>query len=265
MQLLGALLGVAFAAAVPAGTLLALRADPVSVVALLAGSAALNALWPLGGGMVVDGAFRTRWWRWEWTFDAHRTRREALLGPGTLAAATLGGFVVLVPPLALGWWLTAPSGLSGELSAVGTLVALVLVGWLRHRPELPYAQWLHEAGEGLVPAMDWAARVRSMEERTGADGALGSVGGIGAGTVGLHEHLDALELLERLEEAGVPGAADLRSRGLGFLQTRREAAGFPVYPGAAPRERVTARAEAALARASAPPSSPPRGSRTSAP
>ena len=35
--------------------------DPLWTIGLMPWSAALNSLWPLGGGMVVDHTFRVRW------------------------------------------------------------------------------------------------------------------------------------------------------------------------------------------------------------
>jgi len=223
--------------------------DAVSSSALLAASATLNSGWPLGGGMAFAGCYRTRLGRWEWTFDAGRSRGERFLGPFTLAGVTLGGFVAGLPVLAIAWNSVEPSGLVRELSAIGTLLLLMTVGWIRHRPELPLARWRRELGQTLLPdPAVWSPRLRSLARLAKSDGAIGHTGGIGAATVGLHEHVEAVEILESLARAGFDGAAELHARALGHLLARREHGGFPPYPGGCTSPILSERAEGLLRR-----------------
>lgn len=224
-------------------------ADAVGIVALLAASAALNSIRPLGGGMAVDGAYATRFGPRDFVFDARRSTRERFLGPFTMTLSSFGCFFLALPALGLAWRLAQPSGLASELSAVGALLALVVVGFATHQRELPLWKWREELESGKVPdAEGWKQRVEAIARIARPDGSLGHVGGVGAATAGLHEHLDALEILEKAAQGGVAGAGELLERGLRHLESRRVAGGFPVYPGTEPREPYTARAGRLLAR-----------------
>ncbi|MGC4117240.1 MAG: hypothetical protein QM765_22310 [Myxococcales bacterium] len=244
------LLGLGLPIAVAWGSLGPLAgADAVGIAAMLAASAALNSFWPLGGGMSAEDAYATRFLTRDYVFDARRSARERFLGPFTMTLSAFGCFFLALPPLGLGWRLAQPSGLERELSAVAALLALVVVGLVRHKRELPLWKWREELEAGREPdASGWKKRVEAIARIARPDGSLGHVGGIGAATVGLHEHLDALEILERAAKAGVAGAGELLEKGKQHLESRRVAGGFPVYPGSAPRAELTERAELLLRR-----------------
>jgi hypothetical protein len=238
MEVLAAVLGLAVPIALAATLLRAAGAGPIGSIGLVAASAALNSIWPLGGGMVVDGAYRTRFAHWEWTHDAQRSRRERFLGPFGLSAITLGGFLLPLPLLVLGFWIAGPFGeVAVERGAVGALAALVIAGFARYRPEVALGKL-----KGDPKALSRLARVAH------ADGSIGNVGGIGARTVGLHEHLDAIEVLQAAVAANAPGAKEQLAKALAYLRARREGDGFPAYPGARPRADITERAQAMLDR-----------------
>ncbi len=222
-------------------------ADAIGVVALLAASAAWNSCWPVGGGMAVDGAYATRFGPRDYVFDARRSARERFLGPFTMTLSSFGCFFLALPVLGLAWRLAQPSGLARELGAVGALLALVVVGLVRHKAEVPLWKWREELEAGRLPdAAGWGKRLEAIARITRSDGAMGHVGGVGAATVGLHEHLDALEILAGAADNGVPGASELLERGLKHLESRRVAGGFAVYPGSEPRPAFTERAERLL-------------------
>jgi hypothetical protein len=224
-------------------------ADAVGIVALLAASAALNSFWPLGGGMAVDGAFASRFGPRDYVFDARRSVRERFLGPFTMTLSSFGCFFLGLAPLGLAWRLAQPSGLARELFAVGALLVLVVVGLARHKSEAPLWRWREELEAGVLPdAAGWKKRLEALARIARLDGSLGHVGGVGAATVGLHEHLDALEILQQAAQGGVAGASELLEKGLKHLESRRVAGGFPVYPGCEPRTAFTERAERLLRR-----------------
>ena len=248
MEALAAIFGLVVPLAAAIVTLRAFGADPIASLGLVAASAALNSFWPVGGGMAVDGSYRTRFVRWEWTCDARRSARERFLGPFGMAAVAFGGFLVGLPAVMLGYWLAGPwSAVGSERLTIGALAALVVVGLARHRPEVPLARFNAEPAS----PQEWAKRVAAMRRVLHADGSIGNTGGIGASTVGLHEHLDAVEALRKATQAGIAGAAELLAPALAHLQARREGTGFPVYPGALPRAEFTQRAESLLARSEA--------------
>jgi hypothetical protein len=219
----------------------------IATVGLFAASAAINSLWPAGGGMGVDDTWRVRFFKKEWTFDSQRSARERLLGPLTIGAATVGGFVLALPVMLAILVALAPlSALAEERFAIAALLSMLGVAMARHRPEVPLERWRNEIESGSVDASLWAGRVRRLARLVTREGAVGNVGGIGACTVGLHEHLDALAILERAAKANVEGAGELLERALAHLESRREAGGFPIYPGALPRKAFTERAKNAL-------------------
>jgi hypothetical protein len=218
----------------------------IAAVGLFAAAAALNSVWPVGGGMGVDDTWRVRLFWKEWTFDSQRSRRERILGPLTIGLATVGGFVLALPVLLAIAVASAPwPAVTEERFAIGALLSMLGVAMARHRPEVPLEAWRKECESGAVDASLWAARVRRLARAATREGAIGNVGGIGAYTVGLHEHLDALAILERAAQAGVEGARELHERALAHLESRREGEGFPIYPGGLPRADFTQRAKAA--------------------
>jgi len=221
----------------------------IATVGLFAASAALNSIWPVGGGMGVDDTWRVRFFRKEWTFDSQRSARERILGPLTIGLATVGGFMLALPVLVAMMVASAPwPAVTEERFAIGALLSMLGVALARHRPEAPLEAWRRQIESGVVDASLWAGRVRRLARLATREGAIGNVGGIGAYTVGLHEHLDALSILARAAQAGVEGARELHERALRYLESRREGDGFPIYPGALPRKEFTERANVAARR-----------------
>ncbi len=229
-----------------------LAGGPVAIVAVVSFSSAINAIWPVGGGMAVDGTYRVRLGTLERTFDAQRSRGESLVGPLLLAAVTVGGFFLFVPPVVLIWRsFGSIRPAYEELLAIAGLVSMVVIGLARNARELPLRRW-REAIEAVSTStsMDrqaWADRVRRIAAIARPDGGIGHVGGIGARTVGLHEVLDAERILRGCVSVGISEAAPLRERCLRYLRTQQIPGGFPVYPGGMPRPGITTRATAALA------------------
>jgi hypothetical protein len=219
-------------------------------------SAALNALWPLGGGMVVQGTSRVRWWRWERTFDADRSLRESAAAAFALAAVTVGGFFAFAPlcaPLVVRLAPWVPGREDGLVLAA--LLPLLAVALLRRRREWPLRSWRREAEERRGPAdpAQLAPRVAAIASLKRRDLTFGHVGGIGAMTAGLHESLDAERILRAACELGIEGAEALHRSSLeGIARRALAAGGFPVYPGADGRLELTARAVEALGDALSP-------------
>lgn len=213
-------------------------------------AALLNTPSPVGGGMIVQGVLRVRFGPWEATFDADRSRSEALRGYFLLSAVTLGGFFLAAPLVAALLRALGPFriGLDEMLVLVVTVV-LVAVSLRLHRPEVSLAS-LRRGLERDGPQMTPEALARVVEVLSGlarASGAVGHVGGIGARTVGLHEHLEAETLLRAAAERGIPDAASLHARCLAHLLSRAEpGGGFSVYPSGLPRVEHTVRALEAL-------------------
>jgi hypothetical protein len=244
--LLGALLPVFLACA--AG--LAILDDPVWVVALLPLSAALNSVSPIGGGMLVSRCYRIRVLAAGFTVDGQRGALAACLGPFCLAFATVGGFFAALPLLAASVrLLDLPAHASPKAVALaGALVALVVAG-LTHRREAPLPTWRLLLLAGGVPDEVLARWVQRLAKLAAPDGSIGHVGGIGSDVAGLHEHLDAEQVLREAERRGIAGAAPLRAKALAALAKRElPGGGFPVYPGGLPREDLTRRAKEALGR-----------------
>jgi hypothetical protein len=227
-----------------------LAGGPVAAVAVVCFSAALNAIWPLGGGMVVDGASRVRFGISERTFDSHRNSREAFIGTLLLAAVTVGGFFAYVPIVTVAWRALEPIRPPyGEALALVAVLSAVVVGVARNPRELPLYRWRREAeAASPTPHVDeWRERVRRMARIARPDGSIGHVGGIGARTAGLHEVLDAERVLRKCAEMGIEEAARLREGCLSYLRSQGSSAnGFPVYPGGLPRPETTQRALEAL-------------------
>ena len=151
-MLLGAVLPLA--GAVWLGGLLVGR-GPVAGVGLLAFSAALNALRPLGGGNGAAGTLRLRLGRREWTVDADRESWRGRLGAVGMAALVTGGFVAAVPLLALVWRLLPARPGVDELVALAGVGVLVLAGWRTHRPELPLGGWVARLEEPMPRSLSW--------------------------------------------------------------------------------------------------------------
>jgi hypothetical protein len=243
---LGALLPVVIAC----WAAFAILHDPLWVVALLPLAAALNSVQPIGGGMLVAQSYRIRLFSSGLTVDGRRSALSASLGPFLLAAATVGGFFVAVPILAVAArLLDVPAHASPRAVALaGALVALVVAG-LTHRRESPLPSWRLLLLAGGVPDDALGRWVRRLEGLARPDGSIGHVGGVGSDVVGLHEHLDAEQVLREAERRGISGAAALRSRALAALVARElPGGGFPVYPGGLPRDELTRRANEALGR-----------------
>jgi hypothetical protein len=202
---------------------------------------AVNNLWPLGGGMVWQGQFRIRLLRREWTVDAEASSAKRIWAVFALSAVTALPFGATAPLWLLLWKFVGSALVSGRVLMWSGLVLLGVAAIARHRSELPVWRWLEEV-EQTTPAV--------LQERMGlllrtqqADGAVGSVGGIGAFTVGLHEHLNALEWLAAAKRRGVESPNDSFERGLQFLRSRALASGgFTVYPGGTGRLEMTNRA-----------------------
>ena len=228
----------------------ALTGGPVRTMLALLVAALVNAPAPMGGGMVVQGVLRVRWGPWETTFDADRSRGEALRGYFLLSAVTTGGFFLAAPAVAavLRVWGPLRPGLDELLVLVATVLLVAVSLWL-HRPEVSLVS-LRRGLERDAPRMTSEALARGVEVVSGlmrASGAVGHVGGIGARTVGLHEHLEAEALLRIAAEHGTPGAAELHARCLTHLRSRSEpGGGFCVYPSGLPRVESTVRALEAL-------------------
>jgi hypothetical protein len=221
--------------------------DPVALVGLLAWSGALSSIWPLGGGMLALGTYRSRVIRWEWTHDVDRSAGEAFLAGLTLGGVTAVGFLVYLPLLGE-IWLSFGTSLSTTALAWGAIAAMIVVTALRYRRESPLYLWSEriESGES-VPREELERWFRAIAALMRPDGAVGHLGGIGAFTVGLHEHLDAERILRAASEAGIAGAAAVHGRALDFLAARaRSDGGFPAYPGGEGRLELTARAARAL-------------------
>jgi hypothetical protein len=222
---------------------------PIATMGVLSLSAAVNAVRPIGGGMVVEGTDRVRFAAWERTFDTQRTTWEKFFGPFLLAAATLGGFFVYVPPIAALWRAAQPIRPPfEEVLAVAGLIAVVVVGFLRNPRELPLYRWRAEldAGGGPKPEI-WRERLRRIASIARPTGSIGHVGGIGARTVGLHEVLDAERILRGCLAMGIREAAPLHEGCLRYLASQAiPTGGFPVYPGGLPRRTITERAVEAL-------------------
>lgn len=213
-------------------------------------AALLNLPAPLGGGMGMQGVLRVRWLRWEWTFDADRSVLEALAGPFLLSAVTTGGFFLAAPLVGviLRWSGPFRTGVD-EVLTLGAVMLLTGAGAVLHRPELSLrslrSQFEQQAG--ALPPEELVLMMKRLSALARPGGGLGHVGGIGARTVGLHEHLDAEALLRLASERDLPGASELHSRCLDFLQSREEpAGGFSPYPGGMARVEYTARALEAL-------------------
>lgn len=225
---------------------------PVSGVGVLAFSAALNALWPLGGGNGAAGTLRIRLgWR-EWTVDADRDPWRGRLGAVALAAVTTGGFVVGVPLVALLWRLAPSKSGVDEALALAGVAALILVGGWTWKPELRLSRMVAELErtESEAKAFDVARLsqwVSALARVARPDGSVGHVGGIGALTPGLHEVLDAERLLRSAAVHGVPDAARLHEGCLRYLATQSiPGGGFAAYPGGGGRLALTVRAVEAL-------------------
>jgi hypothetical protein len=241
-------------AAIPiAGATLLARAlhhGAVQTFAWVELSAALNALWPWGGGMVVQGTSRVRWGWWERTFDADRGVGESVAGALALAMVTVGGFFIYAPLCAPVVAHLAPRVPGREDGLVlAALVPLLAVALLRRRREWPLRAWRREAEApgGGADRERLEARVAAIARLEREDGAFGHVGGIGARTAGLHETLDAERVLRAAREAGVDGAERLHRVSLeGIARRALAAGGFAVYPDAAGRLELTARAVEAL-------------------
>lgn len=248
MEAFGVVLGLALPIAFAWASVKPLAgADAVGVVALLAFSAALNSFRPLGGGMAVDGTYCTRLGSRDWVFDARRSPREKFLGPFTMTIASFGCFFLALPVLAALWRMAEPSGLARELAAIAGLLLVVIVGFARYKPELPLWKWREALEKGEpVAAEEWRKRIAALSKIARADGSIGHVGGVGAGVVGLHEHLDAVEILQWAVAENVEGAPPLLEKALAHLQTRRVEGGFAVYPGGQARGGFSERAERAL-------------------
>lgn len=213
-------------------------------------AALVNTPAPVGGGMLAQGVLRVRLGPWEGTFDADRSRTEALWGYFLLSTATLGGFFLAAPLVALVLRGLGPFRVGvDELLALGATLVLVAVSLWRHRPEVSLAS-LRRGFEQDPSRTSPEALARLVEVLSGlarSSGAVGHIGGIGARTVGLHEHLEAEALLRAAAERAVPGAAELHARCLTHLRTRAEpGGGFSVYPSGLPRVEYTVRALEAL-------------------
>jgi hypothetical protein len=228
-----------------------LAGSPVRAMLAIVVSTLLNTPSPLGGGMGAQGVTRVRWARWERTFDADRGLAEAVAGAFLLSAVTAGGFLLAAPLVAalLRWIGPLRPGLDELLVLVAT-GGLVLLSVVRHRAELPLRQLrarFQDEGE-RVPPQELARLVRRLARIAREDGAFGHAGGIGARTVGLHEHLEAEELLRLAAQRGTPDAAELHGQCLTHLLSRAEpGGGFSAYPSGLARVEYTARALKALA------------------
>lgn len=250
-------LAVVLGAVLPAAAMLWLSAvllgrGPVAGIGLMAYSAAINSLWPLGGGNGAAGTLRIRLARWEWTVDADRELWLSRLGAVVLAVLVTGGFVVWTPLLALAW-LPVPfsPGLDEKMAWLG-VVALLLAGWRTYRPEVPLWRMVAELEQAesqsrpLEPHR-WTRWFQDLARISHADGSIGNVGGIGALTPGLHEVLNAERLLRATAALGLPEAPRLHAHCLEYLAAQAlPGGGFPVYPGGMGRAALTARAVEAL-------------------
>jgi hypothetical protein len=208
--------------------------DPLAAVGLGTLSLALSSLWPPGGGMAWQGTFRSRVFRHEWTQDIDRSSAQAFFASLLLAGVTTLGFAVPLPFLVLIWKFDKPFSIS-TLMWVAVILA-VLISRLRYKAELPLRKWVEAPG-------DFAARALMVEGLAQPDGGIGHVGGIGALTVGLHDHLNGLEVLLGCKAGGAPVDAAVIERGLDYLQKQEvPGGGFCLYPGAQGRLEATVRA-----------------------
>jgi hypothetical protein len=228
----------------------ALAGSVVRAMLAITVAALLNLPAPLGGGMGMQGAFRVRWMRWEWTFDSDRSLSEAAGGAFLLSAVTTGGFFIAAPVLGvlLRWAGPFRTGLD-EVLTLGAVVLVVGVAAVLHRPELSLRSLrsrLEKEGAQARPE-ELAQIMKRLAGMTRPEGGIGHVGGIGARTVGLHEHLDAEALLRLAAERDTPGAAALHARCLDYLLSRADPeGGFSAYPSGLARVEYTARALEAL-------------------
>lgn len=224
---LGLLTGLFVATAIYVG-------DPLAGVGLGTLSLALASLWPPGGGMAWQGTYRSRVFRAEWTQDVDRSPAQAFFASLLLAGVTTLGFAVPLPFLLLGWKYGPHVSISA-LMWVAVILAVV-ISRLRYKPELPLRKWLESPG-------DFAARALMVESLAQPDGGIGHVGGIGAFTVGLHDHLNGLEVLLACAAAGAKVKAALLERARVYLQSQAlPEDGFCLYPGAHGRLEATVRA-----------------------
>lgn len=221
---------------------------PVAVVAALSFSVALNALRPLGGGMVIQGTYRTRFQRREWTDDTDRDPSLGARPPVLMALVTSGPFFLATPLVSLAIRAVSPLPIGViELVALVGVMVLAAAAVFGQKRELPIWRWRQELEAGTHDTSRLAAEVEALAAIALPSGAIGHVGGIGAGTIGLHELLDAERVLRAAEDAAIAGAAGLRRGALAFLAKQAlPEGGFPVYPGAAGRLSLTVRAVEAL-------------------
>lgn len=225
---------------------------PVAGIGLMTWSAAINCLWPLGGGNGAAGTLRIRLARWEWTVDEERERWLARLGAVVLAVLVTGGFVVWTPLLALAWGRVPFSPNLDEKMAWGGVAALLLVGWRTYRPEVPLWRMVDELEQAEAQAHPiapdrWSPWLAGIARISRADGSVGNLGGIGALTPGLHEVLAAERVLRSAATLGLPEAKRLHASCLDYLAAQAlPGGGFPAYPGGTGRAALTARAVDAL-------------------
>ena len=244
----GAMLGaLGLPAAVVIAELFRVR-DPVALVGLLTAAAALNSIWPIGGGMLALGTYRSRAFTFEWTHDVDRSGGEAFAAGLVLGAVTALGFFAWLPVLGE-LWVHSAIPLSATALTWIALAALIGISGTRHRGEHPLYIWRQriEAGEsvGREELHGWVAAIAKVAH---PHGGIGHTGGIGALTVGLHEHLDAERVLRYGVEHGATEAVEVHRRCLDYLASRAlPEGGFPAYPGGDGRLEYTARASAALA------------------
>jgi hypothetical protein len=243
----GAMLGaLGLPAALLVAELLRLR-DPVALVGLATLSAALNSAWPLGGGMLAQGTYRSRFVTQEWTHDVDRSASEGFAAGLLMGTVTALSFFAYLPILAE-LWLRLALPLSATVMTWLALALMVAITAVRHRAEQPLYDWRRriEAGEaiGQEELANWVRAIATLAKPSGA---IGHTGGIGARTVGLHEHLDAERVLRYASSHQVAGSTEVHARALDYLAScALPAGGFPAYPGGEGRLEYTARAEEAL-------------------
>lgn len=253
LVLLGVLCGAGLPVAVAFWlTDVAIGRGPVATVGLLAVSAAVNSLWPLGGGNIAVGTFCLRFAGWEWTVDGDRHPWRARLSAVVMAALVSGSFVLWAPLLARAWRMVPTRPGLDELMALAGVAGLVLAAWLTHKPELPLWKMVAEVEQAEANAKAVAPPrlrgwVRALQRLARPDGGVGHVGGIGVLTPGLHEVLAAERLLRSAAAAGIPEAAPLHARCLDYVAAQAlPGGGFPAYPGGGGRVWLTVEAVGAL-------------------
>lgn len=244
MFALGSLLGllICFVAAFLLPTVV--LGDPLwaAPVCLAAGSLASLSL--PGGGMVVSGVVRLRWFHLGWTLDGDRSPLESFASGLLLGFVCLGGGLLPVPLFTLVAWLFGlPALVDVRLATVVAAAPVLLLALRPRHVERPLWHWAEEARRDepgdekeLASRLEWIASI------TRADGVAGHIGGLGAEIAGLHEHVDSMEVVALAARRGVArAAARLDAMREALLRRALPTGGWSTYPGAGFRTELSFR------------------------